>query len=62
MRNKGIVSKIIIEWHTRNRIYNSILLECCLDAIIQAKLQQKITYHTTKLNNFYNLNLIDKKY
>jgi hypothetical protein len=50
MRNKGIVSKIIIEWHTRNRIYNSILLECCLDAIIQAKLQQKITYHTTKLN------------
>jgi hypothetical protein len=51
MGNNQVFAKAMVKWHAGIRNYYEQLLECCLDSIMKAKLQQKITYHTMKLRD-----------
>ncbi|PFA66813.1 hypothetical protein CN378_13020 [Bacillus sp. AFS015802] len=50
MYKKRIV-KIKHKWHFVRLHYHQILLDSCIDSKIKVKLQKKVSYHETKVNN-----------
>jgi hypothetical protein len=49
MEIKTNFKKLRIKWHMIRKNYLELLLDSCLNSFIQTKLEQKITYHNSKL-------------
>jgi hypothetical protein len=49
MGKNDVFARAMVKWHESMRSYHEQLLECCLDSIMKAKLERKISYHTMKL-------------
>jgi hypothetical protein len=49
METKTNITNLRIKWHTIRINYLELLLDSCLNSIIQTKLKQKITYHNNRL-------------
>ncbi|SDN57209.1 hypothetical protein SAMN05443253_11442 [Bacillus sp. OK048] len=49
MKIKTNITNLRIKWHTIRKNYLELLLDSCLNAMIQTKLKQKITYHNNRI-------------
>ncbi len=47
-----VFSVLRFKWHSIRIYYHQVLLEGCLDPHMKSKLQQKISYHQMKLNDY----------
>jgi hypothetical protein len=49
MEIKMNTTKLRIKWHSIRINYLELLLDSCLNSIVQTRLKQKITYHYNRL-------------